>query len=309
MKKAVKIGLIVVACLVVLGFVGKYLLLDRASIPKESSFTIDMDEVRKLATADGGALPVEVRSLIVAQGAFPAWMVVAGGGGGEIPISFVSYQIVYPDKTVVIDSAASREGFKASMPYPLKAFSDKNYTTLQEALKRASLILVTHEHFDHIGGIAASPYLSEIIPHLLLTKEQVESFLMKEAGFPAGSLDSYAPLSYDRYYRAAPGIVLIKAPGHTPGQQIIYVVTDKGSQYLFVGDIVWNRENLVREVNRPLLVSLILREGLEPARGEIRWMIDNLYRDPNNTMTYVISHDGRQLSEYIGTGVITEGFK
>jgi glyoxylase-like metal-dependent hydrolase (beta-lactamase superfamily II) len=308
MKKAVKIGLIVVGCLVVLGFVGKYFLLDRAAIPKESSFTIDMDEVRSLATAEGGALPVEVRSLVVAEGVFPAWMVVAGGGGRDIPITFAAYQIVYPDKTVVIDSAASRAAFEA-MPFEIKSFSDDNYAVLQEALKKASLVLITHEHFDHIGGIAASPHLSEIVPHLLLTKEQVESFNMKDAGFPAGSLDSYTPLSYDRYYRAAPGIVLIKAPGHAPGQQIIYVVTDKGSEYLFVGDIVWSRENLVREANRPLLVSLMLREELQPARGEIRWMLDNLYGSPNNTITYVISHDGQQLSEYIGAGVIGEGFK
>jgi glyoxylase-like metal-dependent hydrolase (beta-lactamase superfamily II) len=307
MKKFLKITLIVVVCLVVIGFAAKYLLLDRAPIPTEPTFTIDMDEVGRLASSMGDGLPTEVRSLVIAESAFPGWMVAAGGGRDEIPIVFVAYQIVYPDKTVIIDTAADREGFKAS-PAPLKSFSDENYAVLQEALRKASLILFTHEHFDHIGGLATSPYLGEILPHVLLTTEQYESPLMKEAGFPAGALAGYAPVSYDRYYAAAPGIVLIKAPGHTPGQQIIYVKTTTG-RYLFVGDVVWNRENLARGVNRPLLVSLVLKENVDPARGEIRWMIDNLYANPSNTIIYPISHDIRQLEEYIQAGVITEGFK
>ncbi len=302
MKKFLKISLIFVACLVVAGFIGKYFLLDRGPIPAESTFTIDMDEVRRLAAADNAGLPVEVRSLVVAKGTFPARIVIAGAGGGEIPMTFASYQVVYPDKTVVIDSCADKASFEA-MPFAPSDYSDENYKVLQESLKKASLVLITHEHYDHIGGVATSPYINEILPRLLLTTEQVESPLMKDAGFPTGALDGYTPLSYDRYYSPAPGIVLIKAPGHAPGQQIIYVRTKDGREYLFVGDIVWSRENLKREVNRPLLMSLVMNEDLEAARGEIRWIIDDLYKNPNNAITYVVSHDGEQLVRiYRGRG-------
>ncbi len=223
-------------------------------------------------------------------------------------MAFIAYQVVYPDKTVIIDACADRAGFEM-MPFPLKGYSDENYGVLQESLRKASLILITHEHFDHIVGVAKSPYLSEILPRLVLTKEQAESPDMKSAGFPAGSLDGYKPLSYDRYHAVAPGIVLIKATGHAPGQQIIYLKTTGGAEYLFLGDIVWSRENLTREVNRPLLMSLVLREDLDLARGEIRWIIDNLSANPNNTITYLISHDGQQLEEQIQAGVVAEGFK
>ncbi len=236
-------------------------------------------------------------------------MVVAGGGSGEIPIAFVAYQIVYPDRTVVIDAAADSKGFEQQMPSPLRSFDEKNYTILQDALTSASLVMITHEHFDHVGGIATSPSLNAILPHLLLTKEQVESPVMKDVGFPAGALNGFKALTYDRYYRAAPGIVLIKAPGHTPGQQMIFVATKGGTEYLFVSDIVWNRENLKRQLDRPLLVNLVLHENLKPARGEIRWIIDNLYNNPNNKIVYVVSHDGGQLREYVKAGVIKDGFK
>lgn len=307
MKKFVKVTLVVIACLVVLGFVGKYFLIDHAPIPAESSFSIDMEEVGRLALSMGGGLPTEVRSLVFAEGAFPGWM-VAPGAQGEIPMTFVAYQVVYPDTTVIIDSCADRAGFDA-MPFPLKSYSDENYRILQESMRRASIILITHEHFDHIVGIAKSPYLTEILPRLVLTTEQTGGRDIERAGFPAGSLDGYTPLSYDRYHAVAPGIVLIKAPGHAPGQQIIYVRSRGGGEYLFLGDIVWSRENLTREVNRAPLMSLLLREDLDSARGEIRWIIDTVSANPNNTITYLISHDGRQLEEQVRAGLVAEGFK
>ena len=308
MKKFVKTTLIVIACLVVVVLIAGYFLILRAPIPKDAAFTLDMSEVRTLATGGGGELPVEVRSLVVAEGTFPAWVVVTGGGGGKLPMIFAAYQVVYPDKTVVIDACADKATFE-TMPLPLGFFDDAAYGVLSESLVSASLVLITHEHIDHIGGIAASPRLAEILPHLLFTKEQSQSFLMEEAGFPEGALAGYTPISYDRYYRAAPGVVLIKAPGHAPGQQMIYVVTKDCKEYLIVGDIVWSRENLRREANRPLLISLMMKEDLEAARGEIRWIIDNLYNNPSNTITYIISHDKDQLREYIDAGVIQEGFK
>ena len=70
-------------------------------------------------------------------------------------MAFIAYQVVYPDKTVIIDACASKAAFEA-MPYAPSDYSDENYSVLQEALRKASLILMTHEHYDHIGGIAAS---------------------------------------------------------------------------------------------------------------------------------------------------------
>ena len=42
---------------------------------------------------------------------------------------------------------------------------------------------------------------------------------MEEAGFPAGALDGFVPVSYERYYAAAPGIVLIKTPAMHRGSR------------------------------------------------------------------------------------------
>jgi glyoxylase-like metal-dependent hydrolase (beta-lactamase superfamily II) len=249
----------------------------------------------------------------VAEAHMPKWFATACGGCGNNPFDIVAYQVVYPDRTVIIDSCFDNEKAYGGIAYrllhwfQLDEYYPERYAILQESMRNASLILVTHEHFDHIGGISASPYSAEIIPGLLLTQEQVDSPFLHLARFPTGSLDGYTLLSYDRYHAAAPGIVLIKAPGHAPGQQIIYVKTQDGNEYLLIGDVIWNRENLRRRTYRSCLASI--KDDLDSAREEFRWVLENLYDDPNNKIIYVISHDRDQLNEYIKAGVIKEGFR
>jgi glyoxylase-like metal-dependent hydrolase (beta-lactamase superfamily II) len=314
MKTYIQVAFIVVGCLAIAGCASKHLIIDRYPVSETSGFLLDLDEVRKLAKAGGGELPVEVRSLVVAEASMPRWFAMAGGGCGSIPFDIVAYQVVYPGGTVIIDSCFDKEEAYDGIAvfflrkFQLNTYSQENYEILQESLRNASLILVTHEHFDHIGGIAASPYPTEIIPHLLLTKEQAEGPIATDPRFLGGEFSGYVPLSYEGpYYSAKPGIVLIKAPGHAPGQQIIYVTTKDGNEYLFIGDIIWNRENLKRRVYRPRISSM--KDDLDSAREEFRWVLEKLYDDPSNKIIYVISHDRDQLGEYIKAGVITEGFK
>jgi glyoxylase-like metal-dependent hydrolase (beta-lactamase superfamily II) len=313
MKRYVGIVFIAVGCFVVAGCAPGYFVIDRYPVSETPGFSVDLDEVREIAAAGDGELPTEVRSLVVTELALPAWFIMAGGGCEKVPFDFVAYQVVYPDGTIIIDSCSDKNAYDR-IPAPVRSlffrsFNEKNYDHLQQSLRTAKLVLVTHEHADHIGGIAASPYLSEILPHLLLTTEQYESARMGEAGFSEGALNGYTPVSYDRYYAAAPGIVLIKAPGHATGQQIIYVLTKDGNEYLFLGDIIWNRANLKHRVYRPLLVSLAIKEDVDCAREEFRWVLDTLYDNPNSRVIYVISHDRDQLRDYIDAGVITEGFR
>jgi glyoxylase-like metal-dependent hydrolase (beta-lactamase superfamily II) len=311
--RSIEIAVAVVGCLLVVACSSQYYLIDRYPISEESRFVIDLDEVRRLAAAGRDELPTEVRSLVVAEASMPAWFAVAGGGCGKIPFDIVAYQVVYPDTTVIIDSCYdNKNGYDGVMLFLLRAFQadtyhEQRYRILQESLKDASLILVTHEHFDHIGGIATTWYPKEVAARLLLTEEQAKGPMVADPRFLNGAFVGYEPPSYDGpYYVPKPGIVLIKAPGHAPGQQMIYVKTKGGREYLFLGDIIWNRENLKRRVYRPRISSIT--DDLDSAREVFRWVLYNLYDKPNEII-YVISHDRDQLKEYIEAGVITDGFE
>ena len=66
---------------------------------------------------------------------------------------------------------------------------------------------------------------------------------------------SLTPLEYDHYYAAAPGIVLVKAPGHTPGSQLVFVKLASGKELLFIGDVAWHMDQIRQLWYRPRLVT------------------------------------------------------
>ena len=88
-------------------------------------------------------------------------------------------------------------------------------------MSTATQIVITHEHMDHIGGLTTHADLARVLPKAKLTREQLsEPERSLPARFPERALDGYQPLVYEQYHAIAPGVVLIKAPGHTPGSQM-----------------------------------------------------------------------------------------
>jgi glyoxylase-like metal-dependent hydrolase (beta-lactamase superfamily II) len=57
------------------------------------------------------------------------------------------------------------------------------------------------------------------------------------------------PSSHDVYGDGS--IVVVPAPGHTPGGVIIFVTLADGTRYAFVGDLVWQLEGIALREERP----------------------------------------------------------
>ena len=142
--------------------------------------------------------------------------------------------MVYPTGTVMIDSGMDQAvhrffGFGREEPY----WPERN-AAVQEALKQAKLIVVTHEHGDHVAGVIRSDSRKEIAAKTLLTREQVRTLLlypqMPEIRLTPEAARDYIVVDYESYLPVAPGLVLIKAPGHTPGHQMVYVRLEFGTR-------------------------------------------------------------------------------
>jgi glyoxylase-like metal-dependent hydrolase (beta-lactamase superfamily II) len=299
---------IIVICVVVLvvGIVGKYILFDRGSLPGQSEYSVNLEDVRALIQSDSEELPICLNSVAVAEGEFPKWAVVAGGAAQDFPTNFTSFQVVYDDKTVIIDAPFSKAQFE-KLPFGT-TFHEDRFAAMQQAMQQAEQIVVTHEHGDHIGSIAQSPVLEQIWPKVRLTQEQLHGTPIKDAQFPEGILETASPLKYDVYHRLAPGIVLIKAPGHTLGHQMVYIKLQNGEEFLVIGDVVWNEVNLQRQAARPLLISLILKQNRTQMAHQIRWLHDNLYQNDRENIHLVVSHDPEQRQRYIQQGLLGDAF-
>ena len=117
-------------------------------MPSTGAYSIDMAEVRKLADSMPGDKPSAVRVETVAHLNFPKTAVVAGDSWEATDMPVSAYQVVYADRTVMVDTAfgpANIKGFGSS----LQSFDKDAWTRLSAALHTASLIVVTHEHMDH----------------------------------------------------------------------------------------------------------------------------------------------------------------
>ena len=168
---------------------------------------------------------------------------------------------------------------------------------------------ITHEHLDHIGGLSRHPRLKQILAVTKLTKEQASSpEYMTSAKLPDGALDGYQPLVYERYAAVAPGVVLIKAPGHTPGSQMVFVQRADGTEYLFLGDVAWTLRNVevVRERAR-LVTQFFIREDRDAVMLELAELHRIHEAEPN--LHIIPGHDAMVLADALKTGLFIDKFK
>lgn len=310
MSRRVKLILVSLAALFLIVALFTDFLLDDGAAPEDKPYSVDLDEVRLLATAAPGDLPLRINGILVAENQFPRLGVIAGTlDTTPTSIAHVAYQVVYADSTVIIDTGMDRElneTMQEGSPY-----FPENYERLQHAMRVASAIAIPHEHVDHIGGVVRSPYLDEIAPKTILTPEQLDGItvrpLMPDLTLSAADAARFRPVDYTGYYPLAPGIVLIKASGHTPGTQMIYVRLEDSAEYLFVGDVAWSMDNIFTLTSRPRLVaSFMLDEDSAAVVGQLAWL-NKLHNE--GELILVVSHDLGQFQEQIVEGILGGDFQ
>jgi glyoxylase-like metal-dependent hydrolase (beta-lactamase superfamily II) len=207
------------------------------------------------------------------------------------------YQVVYPDHTLIIDTGMDRASFAQMFGGSLSA---ESYDQIQSAMRHCQTILLTHEHLDHIAGLSTSAYLDELLPKLVLSREQLYSILQAKTLTPE-QLANLTPLDYGQYHSIAPGMVLVKAAGHSPGSQMVYLRLQNGSEFLLVGDVVWSMDSLTRLKGRPLFMSLMIQEDIPAIRNQARLLHDLIQTQPIHLL---ISHDYGQFQDAIQQGLI-----
>jgi glyoxylase-like metal-dependent hydrolase (beta-lactamase superfamily II) len=231
-----------------------------------------------------------------------------GGGSEKFHGTFSVYQIRFEDGWIMVDAGIDTDTIAARGPGPggNAKVPGEQYDLIQRALVGARSIVVTHEHDDHVAGVIRSSARDVIAPKTLLTRAQIQT-LIEHPNNPAIKLEAswsnrYCIFDYGLLYPLAPGVVLIKAPGHTPGSQMVYVHLASGKEILLIGDITWAMAGIEQRRQKAEGVSKALGEDRVAIQTEIEWLHNVMPK-----LNLVNGHDDVSITAKIREGVLVDG--
>jgi glyoxylase-like metal-dependent hydrolase (beta-lactamase superfamily II) len=267
------------------------------------TFDVDINELRRLAGVVPGALPLALNGVRVAASIRPRKFVIEGGDDTAVTMPRTAFQVVYPDASVMLDAGldkATHDSFSPDKPEP---YFPEEFARLQRALAAARLIVLTHFHADHVAGVVTAPNFSELAaktivtadtarlmcdtphrPHLKLSEAQVARFIV---------------IDYRQCVPVAPGLVLIKAAGHSPDMQMVFIRLQSGREILHSIDAAWHMDNILKVKGK---AAPWVKEDVPAVMAQLRWLNGLLASEPN--LSILVTHDDELFTTVTASGLV-----
>jgi glyoxylase-like metal-dependent hydrolase (beta-lactamase superfamily II) len=232
---------------------------------------------------------------------------VEGADSGRVVVSFPVFQVRFPDRWIVVDAGFDRHAWTEFYGSAPVSYWPERWDSVRVLLRGASTVVLTHEHWDHAAGVERGTDLGAVAARTAITPSQLASLLDPPApvyvALRRDSVPAYRTLVYDTTYALAPGVVLLRATGHSPGSQWVYVQLASGREFLLVGDLVWNTAGLERQRQRPRATSESLKEDRDVLQRQMQ-----LARALADSAGLVIvpSHDDALLSSLVRSGALRD---
>jgi glyoxylase-like metal-dependent hydrolase (beta-lactamase superfamily II) len=270
----------------------------RASLP----------DIRATAALIPGRRPQRVNMLKFAESRRTKNFSVKGAPADPSVQARTAFQVIYADGQIMVDAGMDQQvhrffGRGVEEPYDSEAAGQ-----VERALTTARLIVVTHEHGDHVAGVIRTPRARELAAKTILTRSQVETLLrapqMPEITLTVEMAARYVVVDYDRYLPVAAGMVLIKAPGHTPGSQMVYIALESGREYLLIGDAAWHMDGvrLMKGKDAPWIT-----EDQKSIMSQLTWLNELSRSEPR--LVIIASHDDEERTALIQQGIVGGRFE
>jgi glyoxylase-like metal-dependent hydrolase (beta-lactamase superfamily II) len=268
-----------------------------------------LGRVRAMARATPGERPQSLHVMKIVESAGPLRNYVEGADSTRVPSCFPVFQIRWRDRWIVVDAGLDSQAINEYYTARRPTFHQDRYDRLQLALRDAEHVVLTHEHLDHAVGVERGPYFRTVAAKTLLTAEQLRTLLDPPARVDVqlsrDSAAAFPVLTYDLLFPLAPGVVLIRAPGHTAGSQYVYVHLASGKEILILADLAWQHEGLETNRQRPEATSRSLAEHRDELQPQLEWA-RKIWQ--GGEVAIVLSHDSRLLDSLVASGVLVNGF-
>jgi glyoxylase-like metal-dependent hydrolase (beta-lactamase superfamily II) len=267
------------------------------------TFGVDINELRRLAGVVPGALPVALNGVRVAASIRPRKFVIEGGDDSAVTMPRTAFQLVYTDASVMLDAGldqATHDSFSPDKPEP---YFPEEFARLQRALAAARLIVLTHFHADHVAGVVTAPNFSELAAKTIVTTDTAR--LMCETPhrphlrLREAQAARFIVIDYRQCVPVAPGLVLIKAAGHSPDMQMVYIRLQSGREILHSIDAAWNMDN-IRQVKGK--AAPWVKEDVPAVLAQLRWLNGLLASEPN--LSILVTHDDELFTSVTASGLV-----
>lgn len=272
------------------------------------AWSADIGEVRQTAALIPGAKPLRINILKFAESRRTKNFSVKGAPKEPSIQARTVFQVVYPDGTVMVDSGMDLQVHKFFGRGVEEPYFPDAAVKVEKALQAARIIVMTHEHGDHVAGVIRTPFFNQLAPKTVLTRTQADTLMhdpqMPEIRLTPDMAQHFIVIDYDKYYPFAPGMALIKAPGHTPGSQMIYVALASGKEFVLAGDVAWHMDGVRNVIGKD---APWVKEDVAEVDAELQWLHDLTMTQKN--LTVVLSHDEEQRLDLIKRKVLGDGLE
>jgi glyoxylase-like metal-dependent hydrolase (beta-lactamase superfamily II) len=271
-------------------------------------WTANLDDIRQVARMIPGRRPLRINVLKFAESRRTKNFSVKGAPNVPSVQARTVFQVVYADGYIMIDSGMDEQVHKFFGRGVVEPYFPEQAQKVEQALRGARSIVITHEHGDHVGGVIRSTLANELAAKTLLTKTQVRTLetepQMPEIKMTPEMAGRFNVVDYEKYFPVAPGFALIKAPGHTPGSQMIYITLESGAEYLLIADTAWHMDG-VREIKGK--DAPWLTEDVNSVMAQLSWL--NGLQASQKNLFIVSSHDEEQRTQLIQRHVLGDGLE
>lgn len=216
--------------------------------------------------------------------------------------------VQHPKGTLLFDAGfgPSVAAHRQTSPWLLRVTTKYDrQTTVADLLNSAGIapssltaVVLTHAHWDHVSGLETLPGTPVWVTHAELAFVRggdASTALARRLGtgsyvaydFPDGP---YLGFSRSRDVFGDGSVVLVPAPGHTPGSIVAFVATPDGKRYALIGDMAWQREGVELPAEKPWIARRV-----DSDRAATRAMLIRMHQIKTAVPGLIIvpAHDSR----------------
>ena len=233
-----------------------------------------------------------------------------GGFGDNREFAMTAFLVHHPKGDLLFDTGFGQklDEHARTMPWLMRQIATYSQSrTVGDQMASAGYrtdnlvgVVLTHAHWDHVSGLNSLPpsvkvwvsgaersFISSHAPMTALINS-FENVNYREYRFDGGPYLGF-PSSFDVWGDGS--IVLVPAPGHTPGSIIAFISLSSGNRYALLGDLVWQIEGIELPAEKPWLSRRLVGENDADVRENIARIAAIHKRFPEIRM--IPAHDSR----------------